>query len=133
MLPKTFGNMMAQRYANSAHLLEDPTSETEMEKFNAYVKYFQQYAAEYNFDYLMLAAQGYQESMLNQALVSHRGAVGVMQVLPKYAAAKPINISNVRDAKDNIHAGAKMLAQLAPTYFGLPGIDPQKKTLFPFG
>ena len=131
-LGTTFGNMMAQRYANSAHLLEDSTSEAEMEKFNAYVKYFQEYAAEYNFDYLMLAAQGYQESMLNQALVSHRGAVGVMQVLPKYAAAKPINISNVRDAKDNIHAGAKMLAQIATTYFSDPGIDPQNKTLFTF-
>ena len=41
----------------------------------------------YNFDYLMLAAQGYQESMLQQDRVSPRGAVGVMQVLPQYAAA----------------------------------------------
>jgi len=131
-LGTTFGNMMAQRYANPVRLLEDSTSEAEMEKFNAYVKYFQQYAAEYNFDYLMLAAQGYQESILNQALVSRRGAVGVMQVLPKYAAANPINIPNVRDAKDNIHAGAKMLAQITTTYFSDPGIDPQNKTLFTF-
>ena len=131
-LGTTFGNMMARRYANDEHLLKDSTSQAEMEKFNGYVKYFQQYADEYNFDYLMLAAQGYQESTLNQNLVSHRGAVGVMQVLPKYAAANPINIPNVRDAKENIHAGAKMLAQIASTYFNDPGIDRQNQTLFTF-
>jgi membrane-bound lytic murein transglycosylase MltF len=103
-----------------------------MKKFKAYVKYFQQYAAQYNFDYVMLAAQGYQESMLNQDRVSPRGAVGIMQVLPHYAAAKPINIPNVHNPKDNIHAGAKMLAQIAKTYFNDPGIDEITKTLFTF-
>ena len=83
-----------------------------MNKFRGYVRYFQQYATEYNFDYLMLAAQGYQESMLGQDRVSPRGAVGVMQVLPQYAAADPISIRNVRDAQNNIHAGTKMLAQI---------------------
>lgn len=67
----------------------------------------------------MLAAQGYQESLLNQDRVSPRGAVGVMQVLPKYAAANPINVPNVRDADDNTHAGAKMLAQITNTYFNV--------------
>jgi membrane-bound lytic murein transglycosylase MltF len=103
-----------------------------MNKFKSYVKYFQQYAAEYNFDYLMLAAQGYQESMLNQNLVSPRGAVGVMQVLPKYAAAQPIDIPNVRDPQDNIHAGTKMLAFITKTYFNDPAIDQMNKTLFTF-
>ena len=43
-------------------------------------------------DYLMLAAQGYQESMLDQSQRSSRGAVRIMQVIPSYAAAPPINI-----------------------------------------
>jgi hypothetical protein len=42
--------------------------------------------------------------------------------LPQYAAAKPINIPNVRDAQNNIHAGVKMLAQITKTYFNDPGI-----------
>ena len=61
-----------------------------MEKFQEYVEFFKKYASEYDFDYLMLAAQGYQESMLDQNCSSHRGAVGIMQVIPKYAAAPPI-------------------------------------------
>jgi membrane-bound lytic murein transglycosylase MltF len=128
----TFGNMMGQRYLKNTKWIKNSTSEAEMKKFKAYVKYFQQYAAQYNFDYVMLAAQGYQESMLNQDRVSPRGAVGIMQVLPHYAAANPINIPNVHNPKDNIHAGAKMLAQIAKTYFNDPGIDELNKTLFTF-
>lgn len=128
----TFGNMMGQRYLKNTKWIKNSTSEAEMNKFKAYVKYFQQYAAEYNFDYVMLAAQGYQESMLNQDRVSPRGAVGVMQVLPQYAAANPINIPDVRDAQNNIHAGVKMLAQITKTYFNDPGINQLNKTLFTF-
>jgi len=103
-----------------------------MKKFQAYIKYFKQYGAEYNFDFIMLAAQGYQESRLNQDRVSPRGAVGVMQVLPQYASANPINIPDVRDPQNNIHAGAKMLAQITKTYFNDPGINQMNKTLFTF-
>ena len=118
----TFGNTMFQRYLKNTKWIKNSTSQAEMKKFKAYVKYFQQYATEYNFDYVMLAAQGYQESGLTPDLVSPRGAVGIMQVLPQYAAAAPISIPNVRDAENNIHAGAKMLAQITKTYFNDPGI-----------
>jgi membrane-bound lytic murein transglycosylase MltF len=39
-----------------------------------------------------------------------------MQVLPQYAAS-PIDIPDVHNAQDSIHAGAKMLAQITKTYF----------------
>jgi membrane-bound lytic murein transglycosylase MltF len=128
----SFGNMMVQRYVKDTKWIKNSTSQAEMKKFEAYVKYFQQYGAEYNFDYVMLAAQAYQESMLNQDRISPRGAVGVMQVLPQYAAASPINIPDVHNAQENIHAGAKMLAQITKTYFNDPAIDRMNKTLFTF-
>jgi membrane-bound lytic murein transglycosylase MltF len=128
----TFGNMMVQRYVKNVEVLKNSTSEAEMKKFNSLVKYFQQYAAEYKFDYLMLGAEAYQESMLNQDRVSRRGAVGVMQVLPQNAAAHPIDIPNVRDPQNNIHAGAKMLAQITKTYFNDPSVSQVDKTLFTF-
>ena len=128
----SFGNMMVQRYVKDTKWIKNSTSQNEIKKFEAYVKYFQQYGAEYNFDYVMLAAQAYQESMLNQDRVSPRGAVGVMQVLPQYAAANPINIPDVHNPQDNIHAGAKMLAQITKTYFNDPAIDQMNKTLFTF-
>ena len=98
-----------------------------MKKFQTNLELFQKYAGEYNFDYLMIAAQGYQESLLDQSKKNPSGAVGIMQVIPKNAAASPINVSSVATADANIHAGVKMLRNIADTYFNDPKIDPLTK------
>jgi len=85
----SFGNTLIQRYLQNTKWVQDATSTEEMKKFQEYVRYFQKYAAEYDFDYLMLVAQGYQESLLDQSRTNPSGAVGIMQVIPKYAAAPP--------------------------------------------
>ena len=128
----SFGNTLLRRYLKNTQWVKNSTSEKEMEKFLATVKLFQKYATEYDFDYLMLAAQGYQESTLNQDRRSPRGAVGIMQVLPKYAAASPINIRNVSTVDGNIHAGVKMLRNIGDTYFKDDGIDSTNRTLLVF-
>ena len=131
-LGTAFGNTLLRRYLQNTKWLQDATSNEEMKKFQAYVSYFKKYAAEYDFDYLMLVAQGYQESLLDQSRRNPSGAVGIMQVIPKIAAAPPINISNVYTAENNIHAGAKMLRDIADTYFKDPKLDPLNKTLMVF-
>jgi len=128
----SFGNTMMRRYLQNTKWLKNSTSTEEMQKFAAYVEFFKRYAAEYNFDYLMLAAQGYQESLLDQSKRNPTGAVGIMQVIPKNAAANPINVPNVTNAEDNIHAGVKILRNIADTYFNDPNIDALDKTLFTF-
>ena len=127
-----FGNIMLRRYLQNTHWVKDATSNEERKKFEAYVRYFQKYGAEYDFDYLMLVAQGYEESGLDQSLRNPSGAVGIMQVIPQYAAAPPIGIPNVEIAEDNIHAGAKMMRNIADTYFNDPKLDPLNKTLMTF-
>ena len=69
---------------------------------------------------------------LDQSKKNPSGAVGIMQVIPKYAAASPISIPNVSTADGNIHAGVKMLRSIADTYFNDPKIDPMNKTLMVF-
>jgi soluble lytic murein transglycosylase-like protein len=46
------------------------------------VKLFKKYAGRYDFDYLMIGAQDYQESGSDHCKRSPAGAIGVMQVLP---------------------------------------------------
>ena len=128
----SFGNTLLRRYLQDTKWVRNSTSGEEMKKYEAIVAFFQKYAAEYNFDYLMLAAQGYQESLLDQSRRSRSGAIGIMQVIPKYAAASPINVPNVRTAEGNIHAGAKMLRNIADTYFNAPGSILQMRPLFVF-
>lgn len=131
-LGTSFGNTLLRRYLQNTKWVQDATSTEEMQKFQAYVGYFKKYAAEYDFDYLMLVAQGYQESGLNQSLKSPSGAVGIMQVIPHLAAAPPISVSNVDNAENNIHAGAKMMRNIADTYFDDQKLNPLNKTLMTF-
>jgi len=126
----SFGNTVIERYLKDTHWVTASTSKSEMEKFRSLVAVFQQYAAQYHFDYLMLAAQGYQESKLNQAARGPAGAVGIMQVTPEDAAASPIDITDVTVLTNNIHAGAKMLRHIADTHFNDPKIDPFNRALF---
>jgi membrane-bound lytic murein transglycosylase MltF len=128
----SFGNTLLRRYLQNTKWVKNSTSSEEMKKFRANLALFQQYAGEYDFDYLMITAQAYQESLLDQSKRNPSGAVGIMQVIPKYAAAPPINIPNVSHTGDNIHAGVKMLRNIETTYFNDPKITPLNKTLFVF-
>jgi len=126
----SFGNTLLRRYLQNTKWVTNSTSAEEMKKFQTNLAIVQKYAGEYNFDYLMIAAQGYQESMLDQSKRNPSGAVGIMQVIPKYAAASPISIPDVSTADGNIHAGVKMLHNIEDTYFNDPKIDQVDKTLF---
>lgn len=127
-----FGNTLLRRYLQNTKWVKNSTADEEMGKFRQYVEFFKKYAAKYDFDYLMLVALGYQESQLNQDRRNPTGAVGIMQVIPKFAAASPIDIPDVERAEPNIHAGTKMLRVIEDTYFNDASIDSLDKTLFTF-
>lgn len=128
-----FLNALIAKYLKSAKFVKNSTSKAEMEKFERLVGFFQKYASEYDFDYLMLLAQGYQESQLDQSARSPRGAVGVMQLLPQTAAAPEVGITGIdKDAEKNIQAGARYLRTLTERYLNDPAIDQKNKTLMAF-
>jgi len=128
----SFGNTLLRRYLQNTQWVKNSTSGEELKKFQINLALFQKYAGEYGFDYLMIAALGYQESLLDQSKKNPSGAVGIMQVIPKYAAASPISISDVATTDGNLHAGVKMLRNIEDTYFNDPKIDALNKTLFVF-
>lgn len=128
----SFGNTLVRRYLQNTKWVKDSTSPEEMKKFEAMSAMFKQYSSQYGFDYLMMMAQGYQESLLNQSARNPSGAVGIMQVIPKYAAANPINVKDVQVARGNIEAGVKMLRNIEDQYFNDPNIDQVNKTLMVF-
>ena len=131
MAGTSFGNTLMRRYLQNTKWITNPTTKAQLDAFNQTVAFFKKYASQYNFDYLLVVAQGYQESMLNQA-ARHGGAVGIMQVKPAIAAAAPISIPDVTTAENNIHAGVKVLNTISDTYFNDPQIDPMNRLLFTF-
>jgi membrane-bound lytic murein transglycosylase MltF len=128
-----FGNILKKRYTGAQSPAKQATSAEDLKKFQRLVMLFRTYGQQYKFDALMIAAQGYQESKLNQSARSKRGAVGVMQVMPATAADPAIGIAGVdKDPEKNIHAGVKYLRLLVEKYLDDPAIDDKNRTLLAF-
>ena len=126
------GNIVFKRYLKNTQWVRNALSEDELAKFNAVVGLFEKYASRYDFDHLMITAQAYQESGLDQSKVSPAGAVGIMQLLPTTAASKPVGITDIRQLENNIHAGVRYLRHIHDTYLADAPMDPLNKTLFAF-
>ena len=94
------------------------------------VELIKRFAGQYDFDWLMIAAQAYQESRFDQSKESSAGALGIMQLLPSTAADSAVGIPDISAAEDNIHAGVKYLRWLRDTYFSEDEIDPLDRILF---
>ena len=126
----SFGNTLLRRYLKDAKYVKNAAEVSEMKKFRATLPHFKKYSAQYNLDYLMMAAQGYQESRLDQSAKSHVGAVGIMQVMPATAAGAPVKIRNIETEENNIHAGTRLMHYLIEDYFNEPGLDVGNRMLF---
>ena len=111
------GNDTFNRYLASADRVRCRMSPEQAGRNSDLVRWFTTYGKRYDFDWLMLAAQGYQESRLQQRKRSPAGAVGIMQIKPSTAADKNVNVDNIDQPQNNIHAGTKYMRFLADRYF----------------
>lgn len=121
------------RYRNLEHYvkgLKNNISSQEKKKFEQLIALFEKYGRRYRFDPLMLAAQGYQESRLNQKARSPMGAIGVMQLLP--ATGAEMRVGDIKVTEPNIHAGAKYLDRLASHFFKDAVFSELDRALFAF-
>ena len=113
--------------------MKNALEQNEAKKFLAVIDLFRRYGALYNFDYLMIVAQAYQESELDQTRCGPSGGVRLMQIKPSTAAAEPSCITGVdRDPDRNAHAGCAYLRYLADTYVSDPAIDAKNRALMSF-
>lgn len=122
------GNQILAKYLKSTKHVKDAGSEAERKKFLALVQYFQKYGEKYDVDWLLMAAQGYQESQLNQSAKSPVGAIGVMQVMP--ATGKDLNVGDIHQIEPNINAGIKYMRWMIDNYYGKEPMTNLDKALF---
>jgi len=126
------GNDILNRYLKSTKWVKNATADADMKRFREVTDFFKKYSDQYGFDWLLVAAQGYQESGLDQSTRSRVGAIGVMQVMPATARDRNVNIPNIHELEPNIHAGVKYLRFMVNEYFDEPGIDRVNRHLFAF-
>jgi len=119
-----------QQYMRRFSQIHDSGEADELKRFAQTLAIFRKYGKQYDFDPLMLAAQGYQESRLDQRMRSRLGAIGIMQILP--ATGKQLNVGDIKVADANIHAGAKYMDQLMTQHFPGASFSEDDRTLFAF-
>jgi hypothetical protein len=73
-------------------------------------------ATEHSMDPQLLKSVMLVESGFNPSVVSRKGAVGLMQLMP--ATARLYGVRNIRDTRDNISGGARYLNYLLNLYGG---------------
>lgn len=79
-----------------------------------YDELLKKYASELGWDWRMLAAVVYQESKFSINSRSHRGATGLMQVMPRTASY--YDVKDLHDPEQNLIAGTSHLKRLQKLY-----------------
>jgi membrane-bound lytic murein transglycosylase MltF len=129
-LNSVIGRVLSKRYLQDTKYVTDAASAAERQKFLQMADLFRKYGDQYSFDYLLMAAQGYQESRLDQGAKSHVGAIGVMQLMP--ATGQEQAVGDIHQLEPNIHAGVKYMRFMRDRYFQGEPMDDLNKGLFTF-
>jgi membrane-bound lytic murein transglycosylase MltF len=123
-------NQLLQKYLKNTKWAKEATSNEEIAKFENTVDFFRKYGDKYDMDYLLMMAQGYQESALNQEAKSPVGAIGVMQLMP--ATGKDMAVGDITQIEPNINAGVKYMRFMMDQFYANEPMDTLNKGLFTF-
>ena len=83
---------------------------------SAFDSYILEACAKYNIDPLLIYAQMHQESAFKLKATSHKGASGLMQLMP--ATARRFGVTKIYDPQQNIHAGVRYMRWLLDKFDG---------------
>ncbi|MCC6170568.1 MAG: transporter substrate-binding domain-containing protein [Gammaproteobacteria bacterium] len=126
----TFGNVTLHKYLRQTRWARPATAPQELRRFESLVELFRRYGEKYDIDWLLMAAQGYQESQLDHSRRSAVGAIGVMQIMP--ATGRELDVGDIRELEPNIHGGVKYMRRMIDRYFADPAVGATDRMLFSF-
>ena len=120
---------MKEKYSLSYNPHKRAERGVKTKTLSPYDDLIRKYASDLGWDWRMLASVLYQESRFSIGSSSHRGAQGLMQVMP--STAKYYEVSNLLDPEQNIIAGTRHLKRLQNMFkkTGLEGEELIKFTL----
>ena len=126
----SFGNSIVRRYVKDPKFVRNALGDDERKRFGSTLELFRKYGDRYDIDYLLMMAQGFQESGLDQNAKSAVGAIGVMQIMP--ATARDLRVGDITQIDPNIHGGVKYIRFMIDQYFKDEPMTPLNKGLFAF-
>lgn len=123
-----FGNVTFERYLQDTRWVMREDDQAQMARFRRMADLFRLYGDQYDLDWLLLIAQAYQESGLDQSARSPAGAVGVMQLLP--STGEEMGVGDISELSNNIHAGARYLRWMIDRYYADEPMSDDERLLF---
>jgi membrane-bound lytic murein transglycosylase MltF len=123
-----FGNVTFERYLQDTRWVMREGQEAQMARFRRKADLFRLFGDQYELDWLLLIAQAYQESGLDQSARSPAGAIGVMQLLPTTGAE--MDVGDINQLANNIHAGARYLRWMIDRYYADEPMSDDERLLF---
>jgi len=126
----TFGNSIVNRYVKDPKFVKNALGSDEVRRFGEVVGFFRKYGDKYDVDHLLMIAQGFQESGLDQNAKSAVGAIGIMQIMP--ATGKELKVGDITQVEANIHGGVKYVRFMIDQYYANEPMTPLNKGLFAF-
>ena len=125
-----FRNVVERRYLENTKYAKGAVTDSERAKLAQVVELFRKYGKRYHVDYLLMAAQGYQESRWTRTSRVRSAPIGVMQVMP--ATGRDLNVGDITQLETNIHAGVKYMRFMIDQYYKDEPMDQLNKGLFTF-
>ncbi|GAA4891944.1 transglycosylase SLT domain-containing protein [Ferrimonas pelagia] len=123
-------NVLINRYLRSPVWAGRALERDPFHKAAEYIPLFKKYGEQYDFDWVLLMAFAFQESRFDPNARSPVGAVGIMQLMPATARDKRVNINNIEQVENNIHAGTKYLDVLRSLYFADDALTEFNRMIF---
>ena len=125
-----FGNMTFQKYLKTTKFVKNAAQIRNARNFLTLYIIRKVFINNINVDTLLMVAQGYQESQLNQSVKSPVGAIGVMQIMP--ATGKDLKVGDISQVEANIHGGVKYMRFMIDRYYKDEPMTDLDKGLFTF-
>ena len=126
----TLYNVLVHKYFKDDRQIqnraENPFLVAKTGRISPYDELLQEAALEHGLDWLLLAAVCVQESSFDPDRESWAGAVGLMQVMPKYHG---VAADSLRVPEINIAVGSRFLKSLFDNYYYIPEPDRTKVVL----
>lgn len=96
-------------------------------RISNYDELIKRLSLKYDYDWRFISAIAYNESRFIPSVISHRGAEGLMQIMPIVAKEFKVTPSAVIDPEVNILLGIKLLNKIEKMLKFSPDIDPTDK------
>ena len=117
---KSEEQMLVMTGGASRHYIA-PIFDRERGKISVYDYLFKKYAKVCGWDWRLLAAQCYQESMFDPEAQSFAGARGLMQIMPGIAKNIGLSLKQIFEPEQNIYAATRLIREISGSLGNIPG------------